>query len=559
MPYFSVIVPTYNQAGFLPQALDSILAQIDPDWEAVVVNDGSTDETAQVLADYAARDARFVIVHKENGGVGSALNAGLRQARGEWVCWLSSDDLFEPDKLSLNRRWIAQQPAGRFFYSYFSTRHEETGMIEKGRLWGTELPAPEWQVLGLLHHNYVSGITICIHRESWVETGFFNEALHYGQDYDMWLRLISRYPAVFIPEWTCVSRYHAAQGSGLFLEACMYDSAKSAADFINANVFENYFPMLDLSEYKSAMRAARETLRIAAAPDAFLYRLGPHAGLVLRLLDWAERAMPASRLWSHCRRWIRKQVRKYPFAPESLYWKLANAVAELKDGRPAFSPIPVVSLAVNRYHRDRAAGNPAADSLHVYLDRFENVIPPERSVALPQHEVVLYIQPELFIEDEDPVLSACLEAGAALAQAGAQVLLVGRSDRLTGYLEGIPYLGLPNGCDHHRALACLQPFDTLISVGYSGSLRNLAARQMLTFTTQTVREEKFSEQVLEAVRSSTAPAPMPLVMRLIILWGRMERQIEDEIPARLGRFRLRIENAVRWRLQSLRRWWDRRP
>jgi cellulose synthase/poly-beta-1,6-N-acetylglucosamine synthase-like glycosyltransferase len=90
--------PTCNQVGYLGAALDSLIAQTDPDWEAVVVNDGSSDATAEVLADYCSRDRRLRAINKENGGLGSVLNAGLKQARRSWVCWVIYDDLFEHDK-----------------------------------------------------------------------------------------------------------------------------------------------------------------------------------------------------------------------------------------------------------------------------------------------------------------------------------------------------------------------------------------------------------------------------------------------------------------------------
>jgi glycosyltransferase involved in cell wall biosynthesis len=108
-----VLVPSYNQAHFLPETLDTLLAQTYPNWEALVVNDGSTDDTPAVLAGYAARDPRFRVFNKANGGVSTALNEGIRQARGEWICWLSSDDLYQADKLAL--RWTPSgQPGVRF-------------------------------------------------------------------------------------------------------------------------------------------------------------------------------------------------------------------------------------------------------------------------------------------------------------------------------------------------------------------------------------------------------------------------------------------------------------
>ncbi|HEY7532900.1 MAG TPA: glycosyltransferase family A protein, partial [Nitrospiraceae bacterium] len=128
---FSVLVPTYNHAKFLPAALESLLAQTFPDWEAIVVDDGSTDNTRDVLSSYASRDSRIRPIHKENGGVASALNVGIRAARGQWICWLSSDDFFEPDKLRIHMRAIREYPDVKFFFTNFFHYHENTRLKSK--------------------------------------------------------------------------------------------------------------------------------------------------------------------------------------------------------------------------------------------------------------------------------------------------------------------------------------------------------------------------------------------------------------------------------------------
>ena len=97
MPRLSIVVPVYNTDTYLAECFDSLLAQDFADWEAVCVNDGSTDGSAEILAAYAARDPRFRIVNKANGGLSSARNAGIEAATAPYVCFLDSDDLFEPN------------------------------------------------------------------------------------------------------------------------------------------------------------------------------------------------------------------------------------------------------------------------------------------------------------------------------------------------------------------------------------------------------------------------------------------------------------------------------
>lgn len=92
MVTFSVIVPVYNVAPFLRDCLDSVLRQSCPDWEIVAVDDGSTDGSAAILDEYAARDARIRVLHRPNGGVSSARNEGIAAARGRWIVFVDADD-----------------------------------------------------------------------------------------------------------------------------------------------------------------------------------------------------------------------------------------------------------------------------------------------------------------------------------------------------------------------------------------------------------------------------------------------------------------------------------
>ena len=97
----SVVIPVYNAERFVRYPLDSVLAQTHSDWECICVDDGSTDGSGAILDEYAAKDARFRVVHKANGGEGSARNAGLDLATGELVAFLDSDDVWHPEVLRL--------------------------------------------------------------------------------------------------------------------------------------------------------------------------------------------------------------------------------------------------------------------------------------------------------------------------------------------------------------------------------------------------------------------------------------------------------------------------
>ena len=100
MPLFSVIIPAYNSAAFLPQALDSLLAQTMPGFEAVIVNDGSADNTQTIIDAYCQKDSRFRCIAQANAGVSAARNNGLAAATGEYVTFLDADDYYDKDTLA---------------------------------------------------------------------------------------------------------------------------------------------------------------------------------------------------------------------------------------------------------------------------------------------------------------------------------------------------------------------------------------------------------------------------------------------------------------------------
>lgn len=115
-PLFTVILCTFNRADLLPRALESLLAQRRADWDAIIVDDGSTDHTAEVVRPYVQRDARLRYVHHANQGLARSRNRAARLARGDFITFLDSDDAFTPDHLAQRRAAVQQHPAIDFFY-----------------------------------------------------------------------------------------------------------------------------------------------------------------------------------------------------------------------------------------------------------------------------------------------------------------------------------------------------------------------------------------------------------------------------------------------------------
>jgi glycosyltransferase involved in cell wall biosynthesis len=115
-PFFSIVLCTYNRAPLLPRALRSVLAQTEHDWELIVVDDGSTDETPSVVQNYAAADGRIRYTRHDNVGLARSRNVGLGLARGLFVTFLDSDDEYLPGHLASRRRMLLDNPDVTFIH-----------------------------------------------------------------------------------------------------------------------------------------------------------------------------------------------------------------------------------------------------------------------------------------------------------------------------------------------------------------------------------------------------------------------------------------------------------
>jgi glycosyltransferase involved in cell wall biosynthesis len=181
----SAIITAYNYAAFLPAAIESVLAQTRAADEIVVVDDGSTDDTAGVVARYAGRGVRYL--HKTNGGAGSARNMGIRETSGDLIAFLDGDDQWVADKLARQLSHFEQNPT--------------VGLVTGSEWQVYSSGAPPYLLRrapaasadfypGILVENTIGNPSLTLIRRScFVEAGLFDENMPRGQDWDMWIRL----------------------------------------------------------------------------------------------------------------------------------------------------------------------------------------------------------------------------------------------------------------------------------------------------------------------------------------------------------------------------------
>jgi glycosyltransferase involved in cell wall biosynthesis len=189
----SVVIPTYNRAELVLRALRSVLAQTRPAEQVIVVDDGSTDDTGPLAriqfgsVDYLAQ---------ENRGVSAARNRGIEVATGEWIALLDSDDEWLPEKLERQMACLEQEPDYRLC-------HTDEIWVRRGRRVNPRRKHAKqggWIFRDCLPLCAISPSSVLIHRSLFEEVGRFDETLPACEDYDLWLRVCSRWPVLFVPE-----------------------------------------------------------------------------------------------------------------------------------------------------------------------------------------------------------------------------------------------------------------------------------------------------------------------------------------------------------------------
>lgn len=199
LPLVSVIIPTYNRCPLLGEAVESVLAQSAKEFELVVIDDGSTDGTAKALEKYGIRVRLF---SQQRSGVSAARNFGARQARGRFLAFLDSDDLWRAEKLAVQTTFMQQHPKCQICQT------EEVWLRNGARVNPRLIhQKPSGDIfLRSLELCLVSPSAVMMTRELFEATGGFDEALPVCEDYDLWLRIAVDHRVALIPEPLVIKR-----------------------------------------------------------------------------------------------------------------------------------------------------------------------------------------------------------------------------------------------------------------------------------------------------------------------------------------------------------------
>ena len=190
-PLISIIVPCYNQAQYLDECLQSVLDQTYQDWECIIVNDGSPDDTEEVAKKWLDKDVRFKYLKKQNGGLSSARNAGIEIAEGEWILPLDCDDKIAKNYLSLATEKFSEN------YTVIYCEAEYFGA--KTGNW----KLPNYSLKNLAEENIIF-CTAFFQKKNWEKVGGYDENMKHGlEDWEFWISLLKNEGVAYQLNETC--------------------------------------------------------------------------------------------------------------------------------------------------------------------------------------------------------------------------------------------------------------------------------------------------------------------------------------------------------------------
>ncbi len=230
-PLVSVIIPAYNADKFITKALDSVFAQTYRPIEIIVIDDGSTDETVELVKNYKKNnlvpmayankeitqincaDINLICLYQENRGPSKARNTGIKAAKGEYIALLDADDLWTPAKLEKQMKYMITHPEISLVFGDMMVFEKERDLKESALKRNGQPECDEkGMVLNafnkLLERNYISTGTVLLKKDCFKSLGYFDESIKYAEDYDLWLRISLMFEIGYIPEIFRLKRIH---------------------------------------------------------------------------------------------------------------------------------------------------------------------------------------------------------------------------------------------------------------------------------------------------------------------------------------------------------------
>ncbi|MBL7129821.1 MAG: glycosyltransferase [Candidatus Omnitrophica bacterium] len=210
MPKVSVVIPAYNCERFISTAIESVLNQSYKDYEIIIVDDGSTDKTAEVIKQYSEN---IIYIYQSNGGPSKARNTGVFNARGQYIAFLDQDDAWLPDKLKMQVSLLEENKDVRLAYTdtyILDDKSFANHNAQNKRSFQIRCPHRGEVLQDLFLDNFISTSSVMVYKECFKKVGMFDLFLPPIADYDRWLRIAALYKVDYIDKPLVKFRDHSA-------------------------------------------------------------------------------------------------------------------------------------------------------------------------------------------------------------------------------------------------------------------------------------------------------------------------------------------------------------
>jgi glycosyltransferase involved in cell wall biosynthesis len=212
-PKVSIVMPVLNGERFIEAAIQSVLAQTFRDYELIVVDDGSTDGTAQLVNAFVGKLALQYVRHDSPRGIPYSMNDGVGHATGDLISFLDHDDTWLPDFLSTQVRYLDEHPSVGMVHCDFQTIDVRGSVIEESVAKCRQRKRPSGKVFrDLFMDSFIVGNSVLIRRECLTQVGLFDESLRWG-DYHLWMRIARHYEVDYVSKALTQYRQHPTQST----------------------------------------------------------------------------------------------------------------------------------------------------------------------------------------------------------------------------------------------------------------------------------------------------------------------------------------------------------
>ena len=278
-PFFSIVLTTFKRDHLIAFAIESVLNQSFPDFELLVIDDGSPDQTGEVVNRYT--DPRLIYIRQPNKGAGSARNNGIAHAKGVYVCFLDDDDSYLPNHLAGLFNEIQKQNTPVGFFRTFAEVHTPGQPPVKQIL----RPLGKQHALEYIFRDVVYLPTVCIHRTVFSEYQF-NESIPLNIDYEMWIRILCKYPLYVTEVHSVIINFRGGESLSAGSEKAHENYIRTwkmifqnplvrkclPRTYRNKALFNRYYWLAaEQSKKKKTLKSIRSCLHAAVFNPAFLF------------------------------------------------------------------------------------------------------------------------------------------------------------------------------------------------------------------------------------------------------------------------------------------------